>query len=173
MEDLNWTSQPEKLHGEVAKTCRCVNKSDKFATLLARRSETSHFLWRTGVLGDCCVDFKDGLILSGQYYFSDMCLYMPRAGTDHLLNSIKRLKALTWWTLDGPFQVVGYLFIYLCIEEMSTGFHLTWNTVRLRLIWTTVFFFSFSRQTQSLLTRIAVHWMQTLWGDNEQRVNFF
>lgn len=61
------------------------------------------------------MDFKDGLILSCQYYFSDMCLYMPRAGTDHLLNSIKQLKALTWQALDGPFQVVGYLFIYLFV----------------------------------------------------------
>lgn len=47
-------------------------RSDKFATLSAGRSQTSHFLWRAGVLGDLCVDMRrgGGMILSHQYYFS-------------------------------------------------------------------------------------------------------
>ena len=66
-------------------------RSDKFATLSAGRSQTSHFLWRAGVLvGPLCgYEARRGMILSHQYYFSVIWMLMPPAVTDRSLNSTK------------------------------------------------------------------------------------
>ena len=53
-------SEKQRKKKHQKKRAAVQTRSDKFATLSAGRSQTSHFLWRAGVLGDRCVDMRRG-----------------------------------------------------------------------------------------------------------------